>query len=67
VHKVVPAARTEEAALELAAGVASNPPLITAQLKSMLHEWDRVEERSREEGRRHVEWLRSGGRFPGGS
>jgi enoyl-CoA hydratase len=63
VHKVVPAARTEEAAVALAAGVASNPPQATAGLKSMLHEWDRVEERSHEEGRRHVEWLRSGGGF----
>ena len=60
VHKVVPAARTEDAALQLAAGVASNPPEAVARLKSMLHEWDGVEERSRVEGRGQVEWQRSG-------
>jgi len=60
VHKVVPAARTEQAALQLAAGVASNPPEAVARLKSMLHRWDDVEERSRDEGRGQVEWERSG-------
>ena len=64
VHKVVPAARTENGALELAAGVASHPPEALARLKSMLHEWDDVEGRSREEGRGQVEWARSG-RRPG--
>src|SRR5918994_2425564 len=60
VHKVVPAARTENAALQLAAGVASNPPQAVARLKSMLHEWDAVEQRSIQEGRGQVEWQRSG-------
>jgi enoyl-CoA hydratase/carnithine racemase len=64
VHKVVPAARTENAALQLAAGVASNPPQAVARLKSMLHEWDAVEERSRAEGRGQVEWQRSGPGLP---
>jgi enoyl-CoA hydratase/carnithine racemase len=64
VHKVVPAARTENAALQLAAGVAANPPEMVARLKAMLHEWDAVEERSREEGRGQVEWQRSGRGLP---
>jgi enoyl-CoA hydratase/carnithine racemase len=64
VHKVVPAARTEQAALQLAAEVASNPPEAIARLKSMLHEWDGVEERSREEGRAQIEWQRSGPGLP---
>jgi enoyl-CoA hydratase/carnithine racemase len=64
VHKVVPAARTENAALQLAAGVATNPPEMVARLKAMLHEWDAVEERSREEGRGQVEWQRSGRGLP---
>ena len=64
VHKVVPAARTEDASLQLAAGVASNPPEAVARLKSMLHEWDAVEERSRAEGRGQVEWQRSGPGLP---
>jgi enoyl-CoA hydratase/carnithine racemase len=64
VHKVVPAARTENASLQLAAGVASNPPEAAARLKSMLHEWDGVEERSRAEGRGQVEWQRSGPGLP---
>jgi enoyl-CoA hydratase/carnithine racemase len=64
VHKVVPAARTENASLQLAAGVASNPPEAVARLKSILHEWDGVEERSRAEGRGQVEWQRSGPGLP---
>jgi enoyl-CoA hydratase len=64
VHKVVPAARTENMALQLAAGVASNPPEAVARLKAMLHEWDRVEDRSREEGLGQVEWQRSGPGLP---
>lgn len=59
VHKVAPAARTEEAALQLAAQVASNRPEGVAQLKRMLHEWDGVEECSRVEGERQIEWQRS--------
>jgi enoyl-CoA hydratase len=64
VHKIVPAARTEDAALQLGAGVAESPPEVVARLKSMLHEWDRVEDRSREEGRGQVEWQRSGRGLP---
>lgn len=64
VHRVVPSQRTEEAALELAAAVASNPPEAVARLKRMLHEWDGVEERSRTEGREQVEWQRSGPGLP---
>jgi enoyl-CoA hydratase len=63
VHKIVPAARTEDAALQLAAGVASNPPEAVERLKAMLHRWDGVEGRSREEGSGQVEWMRSGGRL----
>jgi enoyl-CoA hydratase/carnithine racemase len=64
VHKVVPAARTEQGALDLAAGVAANDPEMVAALKSMLHEWDGVEARSRDEGRRQIEWQRSGRGLP---
>lgn len=68
VHKVVPAARTEEAALQLAAQVAEHSPDAVGRLKRMLHDWDGVEERSRVEGRGQVEWQRSGpGLGPGGS
>ena len=41
VHKVAPAARTEEAALQLAAQVAEHPPEAVARLKRMLHELGR--------------------------
>jgi enoyl-CoA hydratase/carnithine racemase len=64
IHKVVPAQRTEEAALQLAAQVAANPPEAVAQLKRMLHEWDDVEARSRSEGEGQVEWARSGPGLP---
>jgi enoyl-CoA hydratase len=64
VHKVAPAAATEEAALELAAGVAGHPPEAVARLKRMLHEWDGVEDRSRVEGAGQVEWQRSGPGLP---
>jgi enoyl-CoA hydratase len=60
VHRVAPAASTEEAALELAASVAQNPPAAVATLKRMLHEWDGVDDRSRAEGAGQVEWQRSG-------
>ncbi|HEY8810621.1 MAG TPA: enoyl-CoA hydratase/isomerase family protein [Solirubrobacterales bacterium] len=56
VNRVAPAAATEEAALELAATVATHPPEALAQLKRMLHEWDDVEGRSRVEGVGQVEW-----------
>jgi len=64
VNRVAPAAATEEAALELAAGVASHPPEAVARLKRMLHEWDDVEGRSAAEGRGQVEWQRSGPGLP---
>jgi enoyl-CoA hydratase/carnithine racemase len=56
VHRVAPAAGTEDAALALAAAVAANPPEAVARLKRMLHEWDGVEERSRAEGEGQVRW-----------
>ena len=64
VHKVVPAARTEEAALQLAGQVAANPPEAVARLKRMLHELDGVEDRSRAEGEGQVDWARSGPGLP---
>jgi len=64
VHKVVPAPRTEEAALQLAAQVAEHPPEAVARLKRMLHDWDGVEDRSRAEGEGQVEWQRSGPGLP---
>ncbi len=64
VHRVAPAAATEEAALELAAEVAVHPPEAVARLKSMLHRWDGVVERSADEGRGQVEWQRSGPGLP---
>ena len=64
IHKVVPAAATEDQALVLAASVASNPPDAVARLKRMLHEWDGVEDRSRAEGQGQVEWQRSGPGLP---
>lgn len=64
VHRVVPAARTEEAALELAAQVAEHDLAAVARLKRMLHEWDGVEERSRVEGEGQVVWQREGPGLP---
>ncbi len=64
VHRVAPAARTEEAALELAAEVAEHPPEVVSRLKRMLLEWDGVVDRSAEEGRGQVEWQRSGPGLP---
>jgi len=64
VHRVAPAARTEEVALELAAEVAQHPPEAVARLKAMLHRWDGIEERSADEGRGQVEWQRSGPGLP---
>jgi enoyl-CoA hydratase len=64
VHRVAPAAATEEAALELAAEVAAHPPEAVARLKAMLHRWDGVVERSADEGRGQVEWQRSGPGLP---
>jgi enoyl-CoA hydratase/carnithine racemase len=64
VNRVSPAAGTEEAALELAATVAANPPEAVARLKRMLHEWDDIEGRSRIEGVGQVEWARTGPGLP---
>ena len=63
-HKVAPAAATEERALTLAASVAEHPPEAVARMKRMLHEWDDVEGRSRAEGEGQVEWQRSGPGLP---
>jgi enoyl-CoA hydratase len=60
VHKVAPAPAAEEAALTLAAQVASHPPESVARIKSMLHEWDGVVERSAAEGRGQVAWQSEG-------
>jgi enoyl-CoA hydratase/carnithine racemase len=64
VNRVAPAAKAEEAALELAASVAAHPPAAVARLKAMLHEWDDVEGRSRVEGVGQVEWARTGPGLP---
>ncbi len=64
VHRVAPAARTEEAALGLAAELATHPPESVARIKRMLLEWDGVIERSAEEGRGQVEWQRAGPGLP---
>jgi enoyl-CoA hydratase len=64
VNRVAPAAGTEESALELAAEIAAHPPEAVARLKQMLHEWDRVEERTAREGAGQVEWQRSGPGLP---
>jgi enoyl-CoA hydratase/carnithine racemase len=64
VHRVAPAAATEEAALGLAAEVAAHPPEAVARLKAMLLRWDGVVERSADEGRGQVEWQRSGPGLP---
>jgi enoyl-CoA hydratase/carnithine racemase len=64
VNRVAPAAGTEEAALDLAAGVAIHPPEAVAQLKAMLHEWDDIVGRSAAEGRGQVEWQRTGPGLP---
>jgi enoyl-CoA hydratase len=64
VHRVAPPARTEDAALQLAAQVAEHPPEAVARLKRMLHEWDGVEGRSRAEGEGQVEWQRSAPGLP---
>jgi enoyl-CoA hydratase/carnithine racemase len=65
VHKVAPAARTEDVAIDLATACASHPPEAIARLKAMLHEWDGVVERSKAEGEGQVEWQRTGPGLPG--
>jgi enoyl-CoA hydratase/carnithine racemase len=64
VNRVAPAAGTEQAALELAAGVAAHPPEAVARLKRLLHEWDDVVGRSAAEGRGQVEHVHSGVDLP---
>ena len=64
VHRVAPAARTEEAAIKLATEVAAHPPESVARMKQMLHAWDGVVERSADEGRGQVQWQRSGPGLP---
>jgi enoyl-CoA hydratase/carnithine racemase len=64
VHRVAPAARTEEAAITLAAEVAAHPAESVVRMKEMLHRWDGVVERSSDEGRGQVEWQRSGPGLP---
>lgn len=60
VHKVASAPRTEEMALQLAATVAAHPPESVATIKGMLHGWDGVVERSRDEGEGQVRWQSEG-------
>jgi enoyl-CoA hydratase len=64
VHKVAPAARTEDVAIELATACAAHDPDAVARLKTMLHEWDGVVERSKAEGKGQVEWQRTGPGLP---
>jgi len=64
VSRVAPAAATEGAALELAAGIAAHPPEAVARLKRMLHEWDDIEGRSAAEGVGQVKWAESGPGLP---
>ena len=64
VHKVAPAAATEEPPCSSRPPSPSNPPEAVARLKRMLHEWDGVEDRSRVEGEGQVEWQRSGPGLP---
>ena len=64
IHRVAPAARTEEVALQLAGEVAAHPPESVARIKKMLLDWDGVVERSAEEGRGQVEFQRSGPGLP---
>lgn len=64
VNKVAPAAKTEEAALELAVAVAAHDPAAVARLKNMLHRWDDVVGRSAAEGEGQVEHVRSASNLP---
>jgi enoyl-CoA hydratase/carnithine racemase len=61
VHKVAPAPATEEAALTLAAQVAEHAPESVARIKRMLHEWDGIDARTRDEGVAQVEHVRERG------
>jgi enoyl-CoA hydratase/carnithine racemase len=64
IHRVAPAARTEEVALQLAGEVAAHPPESVATIKRMLLDWDGVVDRSADEGRGQVEWQRTGPGLP---
>ena len=64
VHKVVPAAATEEAALKMAEGIATMPPESVARIKATLHEYDGIIERSIKEGAEQVQWQREGPGLP---
>lgn len=64
INRVAPAAGAEDAALELAAGVAAHPPEAVARLKAMLHEWDDIVGRSAQEGRGQVEHVRTAADLP---
>lgn len=64
VHKVAPAPKTEALALSLATSCAAHPPESVARIKTMLHEWDGVVERSANEGKGQVEWARTGPGLP---
>ena len=60
VHKVAPAPRTEEVALQLATQISEHPPESVSRIKQMLHAWDGVEDRSRAEGEGQVAWQSEG-------
>ncbi len=60
VHKVAPAAATEEAALTLASHMATMPPESLQTIKFMLHEWDDVVGRSKVEGEGQIQWQTEG-------
>lgn len=60
VHKVAPAPATERAALTLAAHMATLEPESVGRIKTMLHDWDGVEQRSRVEGQGQVAWQAEG-------
>lgn len=60
VHKVAPAQATEQAALTLASHIATMDPASVSRIKSMLHEWDDIEGRSKAEGEGQVTWQADG-------
>jgi enoyl-CoA hydratase len=64
VNRVAPAAATEEMAMDIAAEIAAYPSESVARIKRMLHAWDDVEGRSRDEGLGQVEWQRTGKGLP---
>ncbi len=60
VHKVAPAQATEQAALTLAAHMATMPRESLRRMKAMLHSWDDVVGRSKVEGEGQVAWQSEG-------